>query len=142
MPYGHARRNRVKQICEFSFYFKTLLPELFFSSFFGIYPKIGSFRLPTHSRDAHRKFFWWSLLKLKSKVLLNDAMWARWRKRLRKNLLMKLISYHTLHFSILLSQTKTFLRAYNSKTYDVRIKQMIKGKVCIDGTIVILIISW
>ena len=27
-------------------------------------PKIGSFRLPTHCRDVHRKFFWWSLLKL------------------------------------------------------------------------------
>ena len=26
--------------------------------------KIGSFRLPTHRRDAHRKFFWWFLLKI------------------------------------------------------------------------------
>ena len=35
-----------------------LPPELFFfSSFFGTKPKIDSFRLPTHSRDAHRKFF-------------------------------------------------------------------------------------
>ena len=30
-----------------------LLNDLFFSSFFGTQPKIGSFRLPTHSRDAH-----------------------------------------------------------------------------------------
>ena len=34
-----------------------LLPEFFFSSFFETYPKIGSLRLPTHSRDAHRNFF-------------------------------------------------------------------------------------
>ena len=27
------------------------------ASFFGTFPKIGSFRLPTHRRDAHRKFF-------------------------------------------------------------------------------------
>ena len=40
--------------------------NFFFHSFSGRKPKIGSFRLPTHSRDAHRKFFWWSLLKLKS----------------------------------------------------------------------------
>ena len=37
--------------------FNPLPPGFFFSSFFGTYPKIGSFRLPTHSRDAHRKFF-------------------------------------------------------------------------------------
>ena len=28
-----------------------------FLSFFGTYSKIGSFRLPTHSRDAHKNFF-------------------------------------------------------------------------------------
>ena len=33
------------------------LPDKLFLSFFGTYPKIGSFCLPTHSRDAHRKFF-------------------------------------------------------------------------------------
>ena len=37
--------------------FNPLPPEFFFLLFFGTYPKIGSFRLPTHSRDAHRKFF-------------------------------------------------------------------------------------
>ena len=31
--------------------------SLFFRRFFGTLPKIGSFRLPTHRRDAHRKFF-------------------------------------------------------------------------------------
>ena len=31
------------------------LPEFFFRRFSGL-PKIGSFRLPTHSRGAHRKF--------------------------------------------------------------------------------------
>ena len=38
---------------------KLLLPEFFFSSFFNIYShaEIGSFHLPIHSRDAHRKFF-------------------------------------------------------------------------------------
>ena len=29
----------------------------FFSSFFGTWPKIGSFRLQTHSLDARRKIF-------------------------------------------------------------------------------------
>ena len=43
-------------------------PELFFRRFFGTEPKIGSFRLPTHSRDSHRKFFWWSLLLVKVKI--------------------------------------------------------------------------
>ena len=33
------------------------MPEFFLSSFFGTYPIIGSFHLPTHSRDAHRNFF-------------------------------------------------------------------------------------
>ena len=59
------------------FLLNPLPPEFFFSSFFGTSRKIGSFRLPTHSRDAHRKFVWWSLLKLKSKVLLNVTIWAR-----------------------------------------------------------------
>ena len=31
--------------------------RILYSSFFGTQPKIGSFRLPTHSRDAHRIFF-------------------------------------------------------------------------------------
>ena len=37
--------------------FNPLLPEFFFSSFFGTHPKIGSFCLPTRNRDAHRKYF-------------------------------------------------------------------------------------
>ena len=42
-----------------------LLPEFFFLRFFrDIIPKIGSFRLLTHSREAHRTFFLWSLLIL------------------------------------------------------------------------------
>ena len=36
--------------------FNPLPPEIF-SSFFGTLPKVSSFRLPTHSRDAHRKVF-------------------------------------------------------------------------------------
>ena len=34
-----------------------IMPQLFFSLFFMTKPKIGSFRLPIHSRDAHRNFF-------------------------------------------------------------------------------------
>ena len=33
----------------------------------GLCGQISSFRLPTHRRGAHRKFFRWSLLNLKSK---------------------------------------------------------------------------
>ena len=43
-----------------------------------IWPKIGSL---LKVATLKMNFFWWSLLKLKSKVLLNDAIWARWRKR-------------------------------------------------------------
>ena len=46
------------------------------NSFFVIFcEKIGSFRLPTHSRDAHRKFFWSYILKLKWKFLLIGPIW-------------------------------------------------------------------
>ena len=41
----------------FSIFINPLPPEFFLPSFFGTYPKIGSIRLPTRSRDAHRKFF-------------------------------------------------------------------------------------
>ena len=37
--------------------FNPLLPEIFFLSNFEILPKIGSHRLPTHRRGAHRNFF-------------------------------------------------------------------------------------
>ena len=43
-------------------------PNSFFHRFFGTYPKIGSFRLPTHMRDAHRIFFFLCfLLKIELK---------------------------------------------------------------------------
>ena len=42
---------------DFLLIINPLLPEFFFSSLFGTAYKIGSFLLPTHSRDAHRKKF-------------------------------------------------------------------------------------
>ena len=53
-----AVKRRIKQDCEFSFLFNTLFHEFYFTSVFKIQPKIGSFRLPTNSRDAHIKLFW------------------------------------------------------------------------------------
>ena len=41
-----------------TFVVNPLFHEFSLTSVFKIQPKIGSFRLPTHSRDAHRKFFW------------------------------------------------------------------------------------
>ena len=38
-------------------FINPLQPEIYFSSIFEILPKTGSYRLPTHSRDAHRNFF-------------------------------------------------------------------------------------
>ena len=35
----------------------TTLPEFNFPSTFQIFSKIGSYRLPTHRRDAHRIFY-------------------------------------------------------------------------------------
>ena len=46
---------------------KPLNTWIIFSSFFEIQPEIGYHRLPTHRSGAHRKFFRWSLLNLKSK---------------------------------------------------------------------------
>ena len=37
--------------------------KFFFSVFFGTYPKIGSFCLPTHSHDGHGENFYASSLK-------------------------------------------------------------------------------
>ena len=48
-------------------YVYPLWTKFFFSSFIGTKPKIGSFRLPTHRHDAHRKIFWRSLLKIELK---------------------------------------------------------------------------
>ena len=45
-------------------------PNYFFLMFLG-QPKVVSCRLPTHSREAHRKNFRGSLLKLKSKFWFN-----------------------------------------------------------------------
>ena len=63
--------------CRFSSHRTVINPlfhEFYFTSVFKIELKIGSFRLPTHSRDAHRNFFWWSLLisklKFRSNILL------------------------------------------------------------------------
>ena len=38
-------------------FFNPLLPEFFFPPFFRTCLKIGSYRLPTHSRDALWNFF-------------------------------------------------------------------------------------
>ena len=47
-------------------YINPLLPEVFLPSYFEIYRKIGSPRLPTHRRHAHRNsfFFRWSVFCL------------------------------------------------------------------------------
>ena len=39
------------------FLINPLVPEFCFPLIFEIYPKSGSYRPPTHRRDAHRKFF-------------------------------------------------------------------------------------
>ena len=49
------------------YFLLTQLTKFFSSSLFRTYPKIGSFRLSTHSRDAHKKFFWLSLFKIELK---------------------------------------------------------------------------
>ena len=49
-----------------------LWTKFFFSTFFG-HNLIGFSLLPTHRRDAHRKFIWWSLLKIELKF--------RWKGR-------------------------------------------------------------
>ena len=59
-------------------YFNPLLPEFFFFFFCFSGHSLGSFHLPTHSRDAHTKFLWWSLLKLKSKFWRNVPNMARY----------------------------------------------------------------
>ena len=46
-------KQRVTKDYEFSFLFNPLFHEFYFTSVF----KIGSFLLPTHSRDAYRKCF-------------------------------------------------------------------------------------
>ena len=39
---------------------------------------MGSFRQPTHRRDAHRKFFWWSLLKIELKFWWKGRPVSSW----------------------------------------------------------------
>ena len=50
------------------FCLNPFVPGFFFSSFFVTYLKIGSFRLPTHRRDAHRKF----LLRIPSLIKIEN----------------------------------------------------------------------
>ena len=58
--------------------FNPLWTKFFLSSFFGTWFKIGSFRLPTHRRDAHRNFFWWSLLKIEMKFRWKGTPVSSW----------------------------------------------------------------
>ena len=43
--------------CKTAASFNSLWTVLFFPSIFESLPKIGSYRLPTHGRDAHKNFF-------------------------------------------------------------------------------------
>ena len=52
-----AMQQRVKEIFKKSFCLTLCCMSSFFRRVFGIYPKIGCYRLPTHRRGAHRKFF-------------------------------------------------------------------------------------
>ena len=61
-----------------------LWTKFFFSSFFGTYPKIGSFCLPTHRRNAHRKFFWRFLLKIELKFRWKGTPVSSWALRVNK----------------------------------------------------------
>ena len=58
-----TQHNKIPIRYPINYKFNPLWTKLFFSSFFGTYPKIGSFRLPTHMRYAHKKFFDDSFLK-------------------------------------------------------------------------------
>ena len=52
MKFHRDRTNNNKKLFQLVYGpIKPLLPEFFFRSF------LGPFRLPTHSRDAHRNFF-------------------------------------------------------------------------------------
>ena len=67
--------------CLMRFQYIALNPlwtKFFFSSFFGTWPKTGSFHLPTHRREAHRKFFWWSLLKIELKFWWKGTPVSSW----------------------------------------------------------------
>ena len=51
-----------RQFHEFFFYISQIYlnpvhPELYFPPIFETYPKISSYRLPTHRRGTHRTFF-------------------------------------------------------------------------------------
>ena len=45
-------------------------PLLGLTTIFEIYPKTGSYRLPTHRRGSHRKFIRWSLLYFKIEIFV------------------------------------------------------------------------
>ena len=55
--YGYSRRASCQQCSPLRQALYPFMHQIIFSSFFGTVPKIGSFRLPTHSRDAHKVFF-------------------------------------------------------------------------------------
>ena len=62
VPFGGVPNLFTLSLQKFAFVpklsFNPLWTEFFFfRRFSGHKPKIGSFRLPTHRRDAHRKFF-------------------------------------------------------------------------------------
>ena len=67
----------------YTYLFNPLWTKFFFSSF--CWPKMVSSRLQTHRRDAHRKFFRWSLLKIELKFLWNGTPVSSWA--LKVNLL-------------------------------------------------------
>ena len=52
----------------------ALVTEFCLSYIFEIYSKIGSYRLPTHKRSAHRKFYQYSLLIWKLKFWPNNPI--------------------------------------------------------------------
>ena len=47
---------------------------VFFPFFFFFFFRDGSFCQPTHRCDAHRKFFWWSLLKIELKLKVDTSV--------------------------------------------------------------------
>ena len=53
----HKYRNFLIAEQKYGIYIYSLLPEAIFPLNFEIKPKIGPYRLPTHRRGAHRKFF-------------------------------------------------------------------------------------
>ena len=66
---------------KFNFYYNYFTK--FFKGFPSIYerrPTIGSYRLPTHRRGAHRKYFRSSLLILESKYWPKETAYIRFER--------------------------------------------------------------